>query len=105
MRALALLLLSLVPASLALEIDREYGSSSFKFLKLPLSPRIVGLAGAGSALADGAGEIDLNPAASMFCDTPRNGHRPRNRTNTKLLTRTVPTRMTISSDMAESYCN
>jgi hypothetical protein len=47
----------------ALEINREYGESSFKFLKLSLSPRIVALAGAGSALADGVGELDLNPAA------------------------------------------
>ena len=47
----------------ALEIDRQYGEASFKFLKLPLSPRIVGLGGAGTALADGAGELDLNPAA------------------------------------------
>jgi hypothetical protein len=47
----------------ALEISRPYGEASFKFLKLPLSPRIVGLGGAGAALADGAGELDLNPAA------------------------------------------
>ncbi len=36
-------------------------------------------------------------AASRFLDTPMNGHSPRNRTNTKLLTRTVPTRMRIRS--------
>lgn len=47
----------------ALDLDREYGASSFKFLKLPLSPRIVALGGAGAALADGAGDLDLNPAA------------------------------------------
>jgi hypothetical protein len=47
----------------SLEIDRAYGEASFKFLKLPLSPRVVGLGGAGVALADGAGELDLNPAA------------------------------------------
>lgn len=66
-RLLALFLgsLALAPAAPALELDREYGSSSFKFLKLPLSPRIVGLAGAGSALVDGAGDMDLNPAAPM----------------------------------------
>jgi hypothetical protein len=46
-----------------LEFDRQYGEASFKFLKLPLAPRIVGLGGAGIALADGAGELDLNPAA------------------------------------------
>ncbi len=47
----------------ALETNREYGEASFKFLKLPLSPRIVGLGGAGIALADGTGELDINPAA------------------------------------------
>jgi hypothetical protein len=47
----------------ALEFDREFGEASFKFLKLPLSPRVVALGGSGVALADGAGEIDLNPAA------------------------------------------
>lgn len=51
-----------IPAH-ALDLDREYGASSFKFLKLPLSPRIVALGGAGAALADGAGDLDLNPAA------------------------------------------
>lgn len=51
-----------LPAA-ALQIDRTKGEASFKFLKLPLSPRIVALGGAGSALADGAGELDLNPAA------------------------------------------
>src|SRR5688572_24136142 len=60
------LILSLAAASLALDLDREYGASSFKFLKLPLSPRIVGLAGAGAALADGVGDLDLNPAAPAY---------------------------------------
>jgi hypothetical protein len=59
------LLLALAPAALALETDREYGSASFQFLKLPLSPRIVALGGAGAALADGAGDLDLNPAAPV----------------------------------------
>jgi len=54
--------LSALPA-LALETDRQYGAASFQFLKLPLSPRIVALGGAGVALSDGAGELDLNPAA------------------------------------------
>lgn len=58
----SVLILAALPA-FALETDRQYGESSFKFLKLPLSPRIVGLGGAGAALADGVGEIDLNPAA------------------------------------------
>ncbi|HKP95848.1 MAG TPA: hypothetical protein VJ385_08840 [Fibrobacteria bacterium] len=50
-------------SSHALEFDRQFGEASFKFLKLPLSPRVVGLGGSGVALADGAGEMDLNPAA------------------------------------------
>lgn len=57
------LLLAAAPPSHALELDREYGASSFKFLKLPLSPRVVGLGGAGAALADQAGDLDLNPAS------------------------------------------
>jgi hypothetical protein len=61
-RFAGLILMSALSAG-ALDLDREYGASSFKFLKLPLSPRIVGLGGAGAALADGAGELDLNPAA------------------------------------------
>ncbi|MDB5102642.1 MAG: hypothetical protein JWP91_331 [Fibrobacteres bacterium] len=60
---LFLVLAVLVPAH-ALEFDRQFGEASFKFLKLPLSPRVVALGGAGVALADGAGEIDLNPAAA-----------------------------------------
>ncbi|MDB5048887.1 MAG: hypothetical protein JWO30_1958 [Fibrobacteres bacterium] len=58
------LLLAACVSSHALEFDKEFGEASFKFLKLPLSPRIVGLGGSGVALADGAGEIDLNPASS-----------------------------------------
>lgn len=65
-RKLLLLSLALALPAFALELDREYGSSSFKFLKLPLSPRIVGLGGAGSALIDGAGDLDLNPAAPAY---------------------------------------
>jgi hypothetical protein len=60
--AAAALFLWAAPAR-ALEFDRQFGEASFKFLKLPLSPRVVALGGAGAALADGAGEIDLNPAA------------------------------------------
>ena len=55
-------LVAIVPAR-ALEFDKEFGEASYKFLKLPLSPRVVALGGAGVALADGAGEMDLNPAA------------------------------------------
>ena len=58
------LLLVLCAAAQALETDRQYGEASFKFLKLPLAPRVVGLAGAGAALADDAGGLDLNPAAA-----------------------------------------
>jgi hypothetical protein len=62
-RALALGALAALPAR-ALQTDQSPGSSGFKFLKLPLSPRIVGLGGAGVALADDAASLDLNPAAA-----------------------------------------
>jgi hypothetical protein len=58
------LLLAACVSVQAVEFDRQFGEASYKFLKLPLSPRVVGLGGAGAALADGAGEIDLNPAAA-----------------------------------------
>jgi hypothetical protein len=58
-----ILVLAGFATSHAVETDKQFGQASFKFLKLPLSPRIVGLGGAGVALADGAGEMDLNPAA------------------------------------------
>ena len=57
-----LALCAVLPAA-ALETDRQYGEASFKFLKLPLAPRVVSLAGAGAALANDAGALDLNPAA------------------------------------------
>ncbi|GEM_PF-2032934 len=60
----ALAFLVWTPSVRALEFDKQFGEASFKFLKLPLSPRVVALGGAGAALADGAGEIDLNPAAA-----------------------------------------
>ena len=50
--------------SLAVETDQSPGASGFKFLKLPLAPRIVALGGAGVALADDAASLDLNPAAA-----------------------------------------
>ncbi len=56
-------ILAAASTAMAIQTDQPYGQSSFSFLKLPLSPRIVALGGAGSALADGAGELDLNPAA------------------------------------------
>lgn len=61
--AAAVLAAAFAPQVRALEINRNKGEASFKFLKLPLSPRVVALGGAGSALVDGAGELDLNPAA------------------------------------------
>lgn len=66
MRTVRLLFLCAAAAlpSLALELDHGPGEASFKFLKLPLSPRIVALGGAGAALADDAASLDLNPAAA-----------------------------------------
>jgi len=55
-----------VLAAHALETDRAYGEASYQFLKLPLSPRIAALGGAGTALWDGAGEAESNPAASAL---------------------------------------
>ena len=49
---------------MALEFDHGYGESSFKFLKLSLSPRSMALGGAGAALLDGIGDADLNPASA-----------------------------------------
>ncbi len=43
--------------------DLALGASSFQFLKLPLSPRATAMGGAGAALALGAGEAEINPAA------------------------------------------
>jgi hypothetical protein len=57
------LALACAPAR-ALETDHGKGEAGFKFLKLPLSPRIVALGGAGVALADDAASLDLNPAAA-----------------------------------------
>ncbi len=48
----------------ALETDRVYGASSYQFLKLPLSPKVIGMGGAGVAYASSAAEIDVNPAAA-----------------------------------------
>jgi hypothetical protein len=42
----------------------DLGASSFQFLKLPLSPRATAMGGAGAALAEGAGEAEINPAAA-----------------------------------------
>jgi len=52
------------PGLMALEFDHGYGESSFKFLKLSLSPRSMALGGAGAALLDGIGDADLNPASA-----------------------------------------
>lgn len=62
-RIFALACLAAFAPARALEFDREFGEASYKFLKLPLAPRIIALGGAGVALADGAGEMDLNPAS------------------------------------------
>ena len=50
----------------ALETGLELGQSSFKFLKLSLSPRSTAMGGAGTGLVEGAGESDLNPAAAAL---------------------------------------
>jgi hypothetical protein len=50
------------PAARAQE-GLDLGASSFQFLKLSLSPRAVAMGGAGTALAHGAGEAEINPAA------------------------------------------
>lgn len=66
MRAARILLLGVL-ATLpvgAVEFDHGPGESSYKFLKLPLSPRIVALGGAGAGLADDAASLDINPAAA-----------------------------------------
>jgi hypothetical protein len=63
LRFLCLCAAAALPAR-ALETDHGPGESSFKFLKLPLSPRIVALGGAGAGLADDAASLDLNPAAA-----------------------------------------
>ena len=62
----ALLLLTAFAArpARALDTGLELGGSSFKFLKLPLSPRAAAMGGAGTGLVEGAGEADLNPAAA-----------------------------------------
>jgi hypothetical protein len=49
--------------SFSLETDRAFGEASYQFLKLPLSPRITALSGAGIAIWDGAGEAESNPAS------------------------------------------
>jgi hypothetical protein len=61
--ALAMLPLTAGSAS-ALDTGLQLGASSFKFLKLPLSPRATAMGGAGTGLVEGAGESELNPAAA-----------------------------------------
>jgi len=56
----------------------------------------------GASVRTKAVASDMPKAASRFLDTPINGHSPRNLTNTKLLTRTVPTRIRIMSVMLRS---
>ncbi len=52
-----------LPFSARAQDDLALGASSFQFLKLPLSPRATAMGGAGAALAAGAGEAEINPAA------------------------------------------
>jgi len=59
MAALVVMSFGSVQAQEALDL----GASSFQFLKLPLSPRATAMGGAGAALAEGAGEAEINPAA------------------------------------------
>lgn len=58
------LVAALSPAVLHAQGDLDLGTSSYQFLKLPLAPRIVAMGGAGAALAEGAGEAEINPAAA-----------------------------------------
>ncbi len=62
--AAAVLSPALMNSGFALETGLELGQSSFKFLKLSLSPRSVAMGGAGAGLVEGAGEAELNPAAA-----------------------------------------
>ncbi len=48
----------------SLETDKQFGEASFKFLKLPLAPRIAGMAGSGVAAILDASGLDLNPAGA-----------------------------------------
>src|SRR5210317_152348 len=58
---------------------------------------------AEDSVSTNAVAIHMPVAASRLRETPRNGHRPRNRTSTKLLTSTVLTRMTKSSAIPLVY--
>jgi hypothetical protein len=62
-RILPLLAAACGPA-FALDTDLQLGQSSFKFLKLSLSPRATAMGGAGTGLVEGAGESEINPAAA-----------------------------------------
>lgn len=54
-------LLSLAQAQDGLDL----GGPSFAFLRLPLSPRVTALGGAGAAVAEGPADAEVNPAAAM----------------------------------------
>ena len=58
------LVLGMMGLPFALEVNAPEGSASFGFLKLSLSPRSVGLGGAGAGLVSGIADADLNPAAA-----------------------------------------
>lgn len=55
--------LAFVAGSQAFETNRAFGEASYQFLKLPLSPRVTALSGAGAALWNGGGEAESNPAS------------------------------------------
>jgi hypothetical protein len=52
-----------VPSAVA-QTGMDPEAPGFQFLKLTLAPRAVAMGGAGAALAEGAGESDVNPAAA-----------------------------------------
>jgi hypothetical protein len=58
-------LLAIIAGGAFAQGNLDLGASSFQFLKLSLSPRITAMGGAGAALAEGAGEAEINPAASI----------------------------------------
>ncbi len=53
-----------LPSAARAQAGMDPEAPGFQFLKLPLSPRAVAMGGAGAALAEGAGEAEVNPAAA-----------------------------------------
>ena len=60
---------------------------------------------ADESVSTNAVASDMPKAASRFLDTPMKGHSPRKRVKTKLLTRTVPVRISTMSVMAEALAS